>query len=252
MKKEGLLERFLLGFLGCLVIVCFFSLAKAETTEKWSEIRLLWQKAISTMTRVSVGGNPEDFFDQAKSLPEKEEIIRLWILSVDGSYTDCILPGLGEYIALFNSAIRKAKTDSERRALFSSEVNGLVKILAALDTQIKAYADFKKLATRDFNVYLEKQLKRKPTKAESDNMAYGLNWEGFVKTKPIYGKEWPGFFSTQIEVQKGNRSYDCYHFYEIEQLKGIKIPKKLSVQKYEAIIKNLSGRFGDIIWNVLS
>lgn len=221
-----------------LVILAFAvnpALSDEQKAMTWAEAKSVYEKAIKTGYRTDVWGN---WVDDAKSDKEKAEIVRHQILGANGSYSDLIIPSIGNYMGTWDKTIKEQDDDATRKEFFVEELCGLLEIFQTLDKQIKTFVDFREQAERDYEEYLKGELGRGPTKEDSKE-----GWETFIKETPKYAGDWPGFWSNQVYVQKGDRNYNQYHAMEIgilqRTLEMAQKMKSISVLDYDTIFKNM-------------
>ena len=221
-----------------LLFLNFISFAQDDLT--WTTVRPIYLKAIETSIRTPIGDWwPDKFLDQVKTLQEKDEVIRLWILAREATYSDLIIPGIGIYLNLYDQAIRESNSDSVRQIVFVNELKGLLYILETLDKQIMKYIEYRNNLDADYSSFLIIKLGREPIYEDRINEEY---WSEFLKKNPKY-QTVPGFFSTTVATDKGNRSYEQYHAQEIQQLKEIfsNLPKNVSLNYYMEILEKFEG-----------
>lgn len=235
------------NFLLFILTLVFFETSYSQDTLTWAEVKPIYLKAIETSVRTEVGDWwPYDFMKQVNTFEEKEEVICLWILAHEASYTDLIIPGLGIYMNLYDDAITRFISKGKRQQLFLKELNGLIEILEILDKQIYTFIRARAVADSCYTGFLTKKLDREPTKEERRDRTYLTE---FKTQYPNYAQRLPGFFSTSVGCHKGERTYEQYHAKELKQLKEIvaNLPGKISKKEYKALLERFEGVLMDAV-----
>ncbi|MEK7139143.1 MAG: hypothetical protein AAB817_00400 [Patescibacteria group bacterium] len=191
---------------------------KREAVAAWAGVKPLLEKAVKTNVRADIDGSPENWFPAAKTVQEKAEMVRLYVLGTDGSYTDAIEPGIGMFWGVCNEYITQADSDSARLTRFRGGLQAYQILLSMLDEQISMRMKIEVAEEDGFLTYLRQTLGREPTDEDKYNGEYT---RAFRVANPKYDV-WPrpGFTSTQVSAQKGDRDYDHYHAKEIAALKA--------------------------------
>lgn len=245
MKKATTLVIFVVVL---LVVVCM-AIAEVTTIPKnanWSTAKPYYEKAIQAGCRIDysnwaaydqwekeIGGNVDELIT----------LTRLWTLGEEGSYTDLVLIGIGRYHELWSAKIQKASNNKARKELFLAEIAGLIDIYKELDRQILMRYKFGDEVDKLFAPFAEASPCLETLLYEERQACREKRWEAFVVKYPQYKAPWPGFFSTQIEVLKDNRTWENYHEYEILALKllrgQVQKQSSLTVTQYEAFMGDL-------------
>ncbi len=229
----------------CLVSVPVAFIAFAENKEaiSWADAKPKCLAALKSHIRIDFGnwGVYEEWFNELKTSKERAEVAKLWALVSDGSYTDLVIPGIGEFMGIYHSEIKATKEDETRQGLFVAMLDGLMEIFATLDTQISVRVNFQEDKRRDGKQFLREKLGREAVPGDFTDES----WKEFIKIYPHYDVELPGFFSTQVMWQKGSRSYQNYHDAEIvvirNVLSDVNTREVLSKSNYEILFANLTG-----------
>jgi hypothetical protein len=180
-----------------------------RSTLSLSEAKALLEKAVRTDCRIPDGYPPSCNGWQCLNLQDKIHFHALWLLGGQGSYTDHIIPTLGYLEYLWHLRVIEAPNDVVRVNILRSELKSFRVALRVLDSQIRINHDF-------------------------------------VKAHPDYSGNAPGFFSYQVEAQRGDRSWNNYHWTERVWLKQQveKLPSAISIDQYEQLRSAFPGVIG--------
>lgn len=204
----------------------------AKARADWLHAKPLLQKAVKTGFRADgINGWPMTWFVAARDNREKIEMARLYILGVDGSYSDSVLTGLEDMFGAWDEVVRNAIDDHIRVNIFRQELKEAEKVFGELDKQIWTFIQFRDKANKAYD--------------EWKNTATNAPWELFVAQNPKYGQQWPGFFSTTVTIQDGqDRTYENYHAKERARLQKLfdqtALLKSLTVEQYEKYLGELA------------
>ncbi|MFA6295802.1 MAG: hypothetical protein WC663_00430 [Patescibacteria group bacterium] len=192
------------------------------------EAKIALQDAVDSNIRTDIDCSFEELAEVSDPV-EKIEFLRLWVLGIDGSYTDAILTGLMEinwqYTAL------AINYDGEMIDLARSQIMLLLQVLIVLDHQIGLYIAHEGARNLDHDKYLienkDPECKKrkfdevlseltkdgfKPTKKHVENQ---IDYQCFIEQYPEY-KRMIGFYSSAIYDRIGHgRSLTKFHSPEI-------------------------------------
>jgi len=224
-----------------MIILSLLSINSLAAEMTLGEYKAALIKAVESGQRISPDNRREGgYLNEVKGLKEKVELLKLEIYALDGSYTDLILPNIDDIHNLYFQEIKNVKDGYEIRRLFDEELKVTIEIYEEIDRQIYQYVTFKEKMIASFRIYLKTQETGSVNKEDivgclyrdyspfSDPNHYGkevekLAWnlkEKFEKDNPQFSSI-PGFFSNQVQCQKGDRLYRQYHKKEIDKLKEI-------------------------------
>lgn len=199
----------------------------------------IYQLAISRSRRVELGINWwEELLEGSKDVTERAARLSLHIKGDDGSYTDFILPRISAYIQMYEQEISANETPEQRRAALAEELfSGVLDILRVVDKHIAVFDHAISARPHDSNTH-EQVAALLPASAD-----YRVGPEITDRLFPEHNVRLPGFFSSQIEVQKEDRSYQNYHVVERQALMRAisKVTPRLSLQAYRRITREIDG-----------
>ncbi|MCX6743970.1 MAG: hypothetical protein NTX82_00400 [Candidatus Parcubacteria bacterium] len=175
----------------------------------------------------------EQFYPQLANDMERAEMVKLFLLGQQGSYSDLVLMALDEYLVLYDRQIKSATSNQQRQRYFKKELEGLAYIFTTLNYQVRTYQVFDAQSKKDFATYLG----HAPVSEED-----WRQWSSFLYAYPQYQVA-PGFWSYTLESNRGSRSWDNYFQHELLQVQTElkELPAEVAVVYYQSVLKNFSG-----------
>lgn len=212
----------------------------AGAKDDWRHDRPLLVAALKRGVKVSASALRADLSNWllgAERFTEKAEMMELYLRAVDsvGDYDAVIMPEVRRFVGLYSEEIRKAGTDDRRRAeLFRQELAGVLAILASLDKDIKAGAEFDQKADEKFKVFLRDKLGHEPDENEANTKRLSYSDE-FLKEYPQFNSsKRPGLDAPTRQ----DRSLAAYHAFERQRVEAVQkqVAKRptLTLPEFEA------------------
>lgn len=204
----------------------------------WIEAKVLFEEAVATSIRAT--GIPtecgyEDWLSQAQNTEERLEVLQLYVLGTDGSYTDVVLHGLSVIADNYTSfAIigDLSNIDLARKAVLN-----FLDIFVALDNQIDTFWAYEKVRYGDFEKFYKsggtrlcesnnecwekytREASEQLHTAEPRNIRERAKWLIFLSQNPKYQQPAPGFSSRIVaDMIAHGRTTDSFHNPEIQEL----------------------------------
>ncbi len=195
-----------------------------EPSVSWDQVRVQLERAIESGHRgtgLSYGWDDEQAWVKNRywSFEQRAQMYAYLALGEDGSYSDLVLPSLGQMIYVYREAGLDPKTNDESRLRIARVmVADLLFVLTKLDEQIKSNHDCtERLKTSDV-------------------------------TSSVQAALCPGFYSTQVEVQLEDRDWNAYHMTERDQLTTEAAhlnkdhPTELGLEEFKVVLQKLPER----------
>lgn len=215
-------------------------------TISWSVAKPFYQAARIQNLRISYNAETLDQWKQELQGNHEETLfmMTLYILAEDGSYTDFVLPMIGELFGMLEAKAVNATDDVTRKTLASDGFNRIVNLLNALDQQIHQYQ-------QERNSYRAKLAKFKSEIGEG--ISHDDAKRMYQQLDP-QGSLLHGFYSSWLEEGQGDRSWDNYHQPEKDVLnklsQEVQGKKALTGDEYIHIVNTLKQdenlRFGQM------